>query len=35
MEKIMDLLDVKKTNLQVKEDKNRGIYVGDVTEVYV
>jgi len=35
MEKIMDLLDVKKTNLNVKEDKTRGIYVGDVTEVYV
>lgn len=31
----MDLLDVKKTNLQVKEDKTRGIYVSDVTEVYV
>ena len=27
MEKIMDLLDTKKTNLQVKEDKNKGIYV--------
>ena len=35
MEKIQDLLDCKKTNLQVKEDKNRGIYVNDATEVYV
>ena len=35
MEKIMDLLDAKKTNLQVKEDKTRGIYVADVSEVYV
>ena len=35
MEKIMDLLDAKKTNLQVKEDKNRGLYVQDATEVYV
>ena len=25
----------KKTNLQVKEDKTRGLYVQDVTEVYV
>ena len=35
MEKIQDLLDAKKTNLQVKEDKTRGIYVQDATEVYV
>jgi kinesin family protein 5 len=35
MEKIMDLLDTKKTNLQVKEDKNKGIYVQDSTEVFV
>ena len=35
MEKIMDLLDAKKTNLQVKDDKTKGIYVHDVTEVYV
>ena len=25
----------KKTNLQVKEDKTRGLYVQDATEVYV
>ena len=35
MEKICDLLDAKKTNLQVKEDKARGLYVQDATEVYV
>ena len=35
MEKIMDLLDPKKTNLQVKEDKLKGLYVQDATEVYV
>ena len=31
----MDLLDTKKTNLQVKEDKTRGIYVSEATEIYV
>ena len=35
MEKIMDLLDAKKTNLQVKEDKTRGLYIQDATEVNV
>lgn len=25
----------KKTNLQVKDDKTRGLYVQDATEVYV
>lgn len=46
MEKIQDLLDrkifhlislilAKRSNLQVKEDKGRGIYVNDITEVYV
>lgn len=35
MEKIMDLLDAKKTNLQVKEDKTKGLYIQDATEVYV
>ena len=29
------LSSAKKTNLQVKEDKTRGLYVQDVTEVYV
>lgn len=35
MEKIMDLLDAKKTNLQVKEDKVKGLYIQDATEVFV
>ena len=35
MEKIKDLLDPKKTNLQVKDDKTKGLYVQDATEVYV
>lgn len=35
MERICDLLDAKKTNLQVKDDKTRGLYVQDATEVYV
>ena len=34
-EKIQDLLDTKKQNLQVKEDKTKGIFVADATEVYV
>lgn len=35
LEKIQDLIDSSKNNLQVKEDKSRGIYVHDATEVYV
>ena len=35
LERIHDLLDPAKSNLQVKEDKLRGIYVQDATEVYV
>ena len=35
MERIKDLLDAKKVNLQVKEDKTRGLYVAEATEVYV
>lgn len=35
MEKIKDLLNPKQTNLQVKDDKTRGLYVQDATEVYV
>ena len=31
----MDFETAKKTNLQVKEDKQRGLYVQDATEVYV
>ena len=35
MEKIKDLLDPKKTNLKIHEEKNKGIYIEDVTETYV
>jgi len=35
MEKIRDLLNPVKTNLKVHEDKNKGIYIADVTETYV
>jgi kinesin family protein 5 len=34
-EKIRDLLDPSKDNLQVHEEKSKGIYVADVTETYV
>ena len=34
-EKIRDLLDPKKDNLQVHEEKTKGIYIADVTETYV
>ena len=35
MERIMDLLDPKKTNLLVRRDPQRGIFIKDCTEVYV
>ena len=35
LERIHDLLDSTKTNLQVKEDKVRGIYVQNSTQLYV
>eukprot|EP00300_Choanocystis_sp_HF-7_P036457 c52303_g1_i1.p1 GENE.c52303_g1_i1~~c52303_g1_i1.p1 ORF type:complete len:923 (+),score=222.47 c52303_g1_i1:368-2770(+) len=35
LERIRDLLDVEKTNLQVHEDTRRGVYVEDATEEYV
>ena len=35
LERIHDLLDSTKTNLQVKEEKLRGIYVQDSTQLYV
>lgn len=34
-EKIRDLIEPSKTNLQIHEDKNKAIYVADVTETYV
>lgn len=35
MEKLRDLLDTTKVNLQIKQDKVRGIFIGDVTERYI
>ena len=35
LEKIQDLLEPSKNNLQVKEEKTRGIYVAEATEIYV
>ena len=35
LEKIRDLLDPKKFNLEIWEDKKLGIYIEDVTETYV
>ena len=34
-EKIQDLLNTKKQNLKIKEDKKRGVFVHDATEVFV
>eukprot|EP00330_Aristerostoma_sp_ATCC50986_P005625 CAMPEP_0114592784 /NCGR_PEP_ID=MMETSP0125-20121206/14525_1 /TAXON_ID=485358 ORGANISM="Aristerostoma sp., Strain ATCC 50986" /NCGR_SAMPLE_ID=MMETSP0125 /ASSEMBLY_ACC=CAM_ASM_000245 /LENGTH=223 /DNA_ID=CAMNT_0001791603 /DNA_START=637 /DNA_END=1308 /DNA_ORIENTATION=+ len=35
MEKIRDLFSPEKTNLKVREDKSKGIYIEDATECYV
>ena len=35
MERIRDLLDPSKVNLKIKENKQRGIYVHDLTEKYI
>jgi len=35
LEKIRDLLDPSKSNLQVHEDRQRGVYIKDATEVFV
>ena len=35
MERIKDLLNPSQTNLKIHEDKQRGIYIADVTEEYV
>jgi len=35
LEKIWDLLDPKKFNLEIWEDKKLGIYIEEVTETYV
>jgi len=34
-EKVQDLLDPNKSNLLVKEDKDKGIYIQDLTEVFI
>ncbi|EGR31594.1 kinesin heavy chain, putative, partial [Ichthyophthirius multifiliis] len=34
-EKIVDLVDTKKSNLQVKESKTKGIYIQDASEIFV
>ncbi|CAE7197799.1 unnamed protein product [Symbiodinium pilosum] len=34
-ERIRDLLDPKKDNLKIHEDKARGVFIGEVTETYV
>ena len=34
-EKIKDLLDPKKTNLRIHENKEKGVYIQDMTESYV
>jgi len=34
-EKIRDLLCPSKTDLKIHEDKNRGVYIADLTEEYV
>ena len=35
MEKLRDLLDISKTNLKIRQSKDKGIYLEDVTEIYV
>ena len=35
LEKIRDLLDTRKTNLKISEDKTRGVFIKDLSEYYV
>lgn len=35
MEKIRDLLDISKQDLKIREKKDKGIYIEDVTEKFV
>lgn len=35
MERIKDLLNPEKDNLKIHEEKGKGVYVADVTEMYV
>ena len=34
-EKIRDLLNTDKDNLKVREDKQKGVYIADLTEEYI
>lgn len=34
-EKIRDLIDVTKDNLKIHEDKNKGVYMANITETYI
>lgn len=34
-ERLRDLIDIKKDNLKIHEDKARGVFVSDITELYV
>jgi kinesin family protein 5 len=35
MEKISDLLDPSKENMKIRENKNKGVYIADLSETYV
>jgi kinesin family protein 5 len=35
MEKVRDLIDTSKNNLKIRESATKGIYIEDVTEIYV
>ena len=35
MERIKDLIDPSKENLRIHEDKNKGVYIGDLAEKYI
>lgn len=35
LEKIKDLLDISKTDVKIRENKSKGIYLQDITEEYV
>jgi kinesin family protein 5 len=35
MEKVRDLIDTGKNNLKIRESATKGIYIEDVTEIYV
>jgi hypothetical protein len=35
MEKLKDLLDANKSDLKIRSDKKRGIFIEDLTENYI